>query len=300
MLTIGEIYKVIQENHKKRIPFIYNWRSNPYTFLKMQVYQVASAFLVYWLMKTRIKPNTITVIYAMAGVLGGLLMAIPTRATVILAGIIFFSKGILDASDGQYARLSGQTSYTGDILDAYGAYIGALGLQIGLGFFVAHKSGTLLFYYLIPIIPLCYAADLIRYAKRCLVDPGAIAESLECEPAVSSEEAADASEPAAEKPLIDRLGSGWVKPLFIAVRTLLDNRSRSVDFICLLAIIEVYSSLFVTWVIFLLFVAKQSLIFVSTFYQAVARDWAGMRRAQIAAEICQLYTRKTELDETVS
>lgn len=280
-LTIRDIYNIILENHRERIPFIYNWRKNYYTFCKMKVYQATSAFLVYWLLKTKIKPNTITVIYALAGLLGGFLLAIPTRITVILAGIIFFSKGILDASDGQYARISGQTSQTGEVLDSYGAHIGALGLQIGLGFFVAHKSGMILFYYFIPIIPLCYAANFIQYAKGCLIDAGPISKCLESE----TIEVADAREPLLERPLIDRLGSKWLKPLFVAVKTLLDNRSHSVDFICLLAVIEMYSPLFLTWIIFLLFVSKQVLIFTSTFYHAVAYDWPGKRQTQIIAGI---------------
>jgi len=289
MLTISQIYKIIKDNHRERIPFIYNWRKNPYTFLKMQIYQTVSAVLVYWWLKTKIKPNTITVIYALAGLLGGILLAIPTRTTVILAAVIFFSKGILDAADGQYARLSGQTSYTGDILDYYGAHLGALGLQVGLGFFVAHKSGMVIFYYLIPVIPLCYAADLIQYIKRSFLDPGAIAQSLEVTPVVREQKTQQKEKSFVKRPVIDNLARGLLKPLFLAVRTLLDNRSRSVDLICLLAIIEMYSSLFITWVIFLLFVAKQVLIFISTFYQAVGYGWAEDCQVRIADEIRAFY-----------
>jgi hypothetical protein len=290
MLSISEIYKIIKENHRERIPFIYNWRKNPYTFLKMQVYQTVSAVLVYWWLKTKIKPNTITVIYALAGLLGGALLAIPTQTTVILAAIIFFSKGILDAADGQYARLSGQTSDIGDILDYYGAHLGALGLQIGLGFFVAHKSQMALFYYLIPIVPLCYAANLLSFAKVSLLEPGEISKSIEVEPVKDRLEKVDEKvEPAEQRPLIKYLSWGWMKILFLSIKGILDNRSRSVDFICLLAVIEMYTPLFVTWIIFLLFIAKQILVFVSAFYQAVACDWVGIRQAQISAEIRNVF-----------
>ena len=217
MLTISQIYKVIKENHRERIPFIYNWRRNPYTFLKMQIYQSASAFLVFWLMKTRIKPNTITVIYALAGLLAGFLLAIPTKATVILAGIIFFSKGILDASDGQYARLSGQTSYTGDILDYYGAHTGALGLQVGLGFFVVHKSGMLLFYYLIPIIPLCYAADLILYAKSRLVEQDAMTVALSEKTPEPDKESPEYFSGADEREILNKWARGSLKSVYRGV-----------------------------------------------------------------------------------
>jgi hypothetical protein len=286
MLTIREIYKIIKESHRERVPFIYNWRKSPYTFLKMKFYQTVSAVLVYWWLKTNIKPNTITVLYGLAGLLGGGLLAIPTRTTVILAAIIFFSKSILDVADGTCARLSGQTSDIGHILDSYGAHLGALGLQIGLGFFVAHKSQMALFYYLTPIIPLCYAANLLNYTKMSLLEPGEISKSLEVEQVeVRQKEVDEKVETSEQRPLIKYLGRGWMKLLFLPIKVILDNRARSVDFICLLAVIEMYTPLFVTWIIFLLFVAKQILIFVSTFYQAVACDWVGIRQVQISAEI---------------
>ncbi|HPM43379.1 MAG TPA: hypothetical protein PLV52_06075, partial [Candidatus Omnitrophota bacterium] len=37
-----------------------SWRVNPYTWLKARFYMESSALLVYLLLKTKIKPNTVT------------------------------------------------------------------------------------------------------------------------------------------------------------------------------------------------------------------------------------------------
>ncbi len=95
---------------------------------------------------------------------GGFLLAVPNNFTVSIAVAIFFSKGILDWSDGLLARIRNQTSITGGILDPYGALLGALGLQMGLGFYVAQKSEMILYYYLIPLIPFFYGGKLHSYA----------------------------------------------------------------------------------------------------------------------------------------
>ncbi len=246
--------------------------------------------MVHFLLGTKINPNTITVIYALAGIVGGILLAIPTKATVILAGLIFFSKGILDATDGQYARLSGQTSYTGDKLDDYGAHLGALGLQLGLGFFVAHKSGHLFFYYLIPLVPFLYAANFIDYCKRRMIDDGSIARAVaaqEDNPPVENTPEEAATDAPNDKALIDRIEESRWRPLFTFVKTLLDNRSRSVDFICLVLILEMYYPIFISWIFLLLFIAKQAGIYALTFYHSVNTYWAEARLDELSEEIVQ-------------
>ena len=128
----------------------------------------SSAVLVYFLLKTRIKPNTLSIIYGLLGLAGGILLAISTNKTVFIAIFIFFLKAILDWSDGHLARIKNQTSITGVVLDPYGALLGTLGFQVGLGLYVAQKSGMMLFYYLTLLIPLFYAANLISFGYKIL------------------------------------------------------------------------------------------------------------------------------------
>ncbi|GAI05541.1 unnamed protein product, partial [marine sediment metagenome] len=153
---MAELRKEQYEYNCGLYPYLNEWRKNPYTWLKARFYMEAGALLVYFLLKTKINPNTVTIIYGLLGLVGGILLAIPINQTILIAILIFFLKGILDWSDGHLARIRGQTSITGDILDPYGALLGALGLQMGLGFYVAQKSDMAIFYYLIPLIPFFY------------------------------------------------------------------------------------------------------------------------------------------------
>ena len=98
--------------HKEKFPYLFNFKSNPYSFVKARFYMEASALLVFFLHKTNIKPNSITVIYCLAGILTGILLSIPKSSCILIALFICFTKGILDWSDGHLARVTGQTSKT--------------------------------------------------------------------------------------------------------------------------------------------------------------------------------------------
>ncbi|MFC1904265.1 CDP-alcohol phosphatidyltransferase family protein [Chloroflexota bacterium] len=89
----------------------------------------------------------------------------------ILAGIIlFYFIPFLDWSDGPLARVTKQTSVTGDILDPYGAYAGWGALWAGMGLYLASKSGEVIFFYLAPVIPVILALSIIPIAKNRLYD----------------------------------------------------------------------------------------------------------------------------------
>lgn len=268
-LTIRELRQEQYDRHSKLYPYINDWKKNPYTWLKARFYMEASALLVYFLLKTKIKPNTVTIIYGLLGMIGGILLAVPTKTTILIAICIFFSKGILDWSDGHLARITNQTSIAGHILDGYGAFLGSLGLQVGLGFYVAQKSEMMLFYYLIPLIPLFYATKLHSYAVHVLFNEYITSEKTrEYNREILQEKSAN---------LDENTKAGFNKrygKIHNLVKNFLDDRARTVDFICFLLLLEMYTSVFVTWIIFLGFIAKQFLIFLTSFYMVSWRNWA--------------------------
>ena len=159
MYTFKEIRKQQYEYRLRVFPWLRVWKRAPYTWLKDRFYMETASLLVYFLQKTNIKPNTVTIIYGFAGIACMVLFAIPTNTTIILAMLIAFSKGVLDWSDGLLARITGQTSQTGEILDDYGATLNELGFYTGLGFYVAAKTGGLYFYFLIPFLLFMRAAS---------------------------------------------------------------------------------------------------------------------------------------------
>src|SRR4030065_481052 len=113
-ITLSEIRKIRYDYTVDYDNFlgidVNDWKKNPYTWFKSRFYIAFSAILVFLLLRTRIHPNTITLIYALCGLVGGVLLAIPNNITIFLGIFIFFSKGILDWSDGLLARITNRTS----------------------------------------------------------------------------------------------------------------------------------------------------------------------------------------------
>ena len=257
--TVSELRNEQYSYHGMRFPYVNQWTKTPYTWFKARFYMEASALLLSILLKTGIKPNSITILYCLCGIAGGILLAIPNTVTIIVAVVIFFSKGILDWSDGHLARIRGQESLTGHILDMYGARVNSLGLQIGLGFYVAHKGGAF-YYYLIPLIPLFYLLSITDYSYSVLFK--ALPDLLRKKDLKTNTQCGN--------------NGGIASPprWHAVLASFLDDRARSVDFILLLIVAElVYPQLFVTWTIFILLVAKRLIICAGKFYLVARRSW---------------------------
>lgn len=287
MSSIADLRRCQYDYHNKLYPYINDWKRNPYTWFKAKFYMEASAVLVYFLLKTKIKPNTVTVVYGLLGLVGGILLAIPTNITVLVAIFIFFLKGILDWSDGHLARIRGQTSLAGDILDSYGALLGALGLQMGLGFYVAQKSGMILFYYLIPLIPLFYAGKLHSYAFGILFNNYITSGKMKGYKKNTPNSAVGSDGMKSNEVL-----GGKYCTVYNLIRNFLDDRARTVDFVCFLLLLEILTSIFITWIIFLGFVIKRFLIFSVSFYIVARGGWAEKKLEDKIAEISTTFNDK--------
>ena len=268
--TRKTIRKLRNEQYSYNInlyPFINNWKKNPYTFLKSIFYMESSAVFVWLLLKTKIKPNTVTIVYGIAGIVTGILLSIPNNYTIFIALIIAFTKGILDWSDGHLARITGQTSLTGHILDAYGALLNSLGFQIGLGMYAAYRADTLLFYYLVPLLLFFRAGGLFLFSRAILF------EEFSSEKNVSSFQDNDSQDKNQDNININSLerSYGKYKNLFMGF---LDDRARSVDLICLIILLEIVFPINISWLVFLLIVVKYFIIFVASIYMIGKGSWA--------------------------
>ena len=247
-------------------PYINNWRKNPYTFLKARFYMECSAILVYFLLKTKISPNAVTILYVLCGILGGILLSIPNTLTIYCAVAIFFSKGILDWSDGHLARATNQTSVTGHILDVYGATVNDLGLLIGFGFYVANQMGNPLFFYLVPLIPFFFAANLIQISKTILFDLQKDAKQSIIKHNIQNSHLQNQHNSSLKQKIL-RFSYSLLQNFF-------DSRARSVDLICLLIVIELNIKYHFTWVVFLLIILKHLILFFADWYIVLKRQWA--------------------------
>lgn len=268
--TIRELRTEQYRHNSGFAPYINDWKKNPYTFLKARFYMEVSAILVYLLLKTKIKPNTVTIIYGLAGILGGILLSIPLKVTIMLALFIFFTKGILDWSDGHLARVTGQTSITGHVLDSYGALLNDLGFQIGLGFYVAFKMDSIMFYYLIPLIPFFYATGLKSFSVQVLFQEMMKKSFVKDRIKKSYNDAAGVPS-ILEDPKGKILGK--YRKHYDIFSAVLDARARNVDFICLLILIEMFTSVSITWIIFIALVIKGFISFVGGYYITIKKGW---------------------------
>lgn len=89
-VTIGQLRAEQYEHHRiDKYPVMYQPLTSPYTWFKSRFYMEASAILVYFLLKTTIHPNTITLIYGLSGLVGGALIA-SGYTSLVIAGVVMF------------------------------------------------------------------------------------------------------------------------------------------------------------------------------------------------------------------
>jgi hypothetical protein len=257
--TIAELRKEQYKYNYELLPYLREWKKNPYTWFKAKLYMEASAVLVYLLLKTKIKANTVTIGYIAMGILGGILLAIPSKTTIFPAILLFYFRGILDWSDGHYARITKQTSITGDILDPYGAWAGWISLWVGLGLNVASKSGMMVFYYLVPVIPALWAGDIWSLARVRLFNKYVSKDGFQ-EVINKSKEELLVSEIVQDKGIIST-----AKKMFLLVSSIFEHRARFVDLICLILVVEMFSAIFISWFVFLAFLVWQIVAFAARF-----------------------------------
>ena len=292
MKTIAELRKEQYQYNYTLFPHMKDWKHNPYRYLQARFYMEASAILVFLLLRTKIRPNSITIIYGLAGILAGILLSIPLRATILMALFIFFTKGILDWTDGHLARAKGQVSVTGHVLDVYGAFLGDLGLQMGLGFYVAFRTGNPAFYYMTALIAFFLAAKLNTLSEIVLFTELSKKEPLD----IIVERYTDVGTIHAVSGSAKDSVLGKYKKYHEYFSSFLDAEARSVDFICLLILIETFSDISVTWIVLMAFVVKAFTTFIGGYYIVVKRDWVEKSLDAIIHNIKNVFKNDIETD----
>ena len=268
MTTYGELRKEIYDYHKRRYPYIFEkWRWYSYRKFKANLYMNVSPLLTYLFIKTGVHPNAVTTTYALLGILGGILIAIPVKWFIIAGIILFYFRPFLDWSDGLLARVTQRISITGDILDYYGAQTGWVALWAGLGLYLANKSGNVIFFYLAPIIPSLLGLNLISSAKSRLYENHMLLK-LESYIAGTKNRSTSLSNSnvAAKYPLVSRI--------FNFFQTLFEHNAGFVDLVCLIVLLESFLPFFISWIIFLAFLVWQILFFAAVFFMIARGGWA--------------------------
>ena len=272
-LNLANIKDIMFEQEFKKIPYIKNFKKNPYTYLKARYYLYSSVLIVYVLLKSRVTANMVSITYILCGIVGGSLLSIPNLYCNIAGVIIFFNKGILDWTDGALARFKYGPTLTGHILDCYGAYVNSIGFAVGLGFFALHQTGIEFLVYPIATIAFLYGGSYTSIGKDVILND---LEKIKIKNFIINHNIKSNIKNNNHIKRNKNLFEGSIDyPKWITFfRDFLDERARSVDFILLVIIIDIYFNYTFTFYLFLIFYMRILIRFFLSFYFSVKSKWA--------------------------
>ena len=287
MKTIEELRKEIYDCHHKYDAYIFDeWKWYSYRKFKAKLYMNVAPYIVCLLMHTKIKPNIVTVVYALMGIIAGIFLAIPLKLFILIGIILFSTRSFLDWSDGHYARETNQTSITGAILDPYGALTGWVALWVGLGLYVANKPIEGIIYltpnlipitsmiftniiYLIPVIPAIFAMDIMMFTRAQL-----FTSHITIDIQNYNQEKPNRADPRSiyakygiekEYPIISKIVRSFYQ--------IFEHNTRTVDAVCFIILLELLFPIFISWIVFLVFLLWQIILFAGIFFMVAKGGW---------------------------
>lgn len=239
-----------RSDHEKTLFDIDSWKKNPYSCFKSRIYIELSTIFAYFLQFTSITPNHISIIYGLSGVLAGVFLVTGINTLMIVGLIIFFLKGSLDWTDGLIARIKNQTSSVGHILDTWGSHIGNISFIISIGIYCFNLTNNSIYLFFLILILFLKIIDFKFFAYHQL-----FYEALNKKISLKSS--------TSEKNDISKKQSFSIS----FIKNFMDDRSRTVDTVCFLIILEIiYELSYFSQIIFGLYFLKSVIIFFGRFY----------------------------------
>lgn len=230
-----------------------NWKSAPYTFFKAIYYIEGSAALLFILQFTKITPNFVSLVYTALGLLGGIFIATDIKNLVLVGTIIFFSKSILDWADGALAKIKKKTSYLGFILDSWGGVVGDISFLVGIGFYLYNQNQDNVFLFLIILILFLKTLDIKNHSYIMSLDE------------VLQNNKSKITSPKILKNKTEY--SSFLIYIKKILSNLFDSRARSVDFLCMILLLDTfYKEMIILKYIFFFIAFKNIILFLGTFY----------------------------------
>jgi phosphatidylglycerophosphate synthase len=114
-------------------------------------------------LRTPFTPNAISVLSILLSLVGCYIAASPDPMTHVWGLVMLLAGGIVDANDGEVARLRLESSRTGAWLDAMGDDMARIALVLGMGAHVAHLHPTL------PVWPVTIASVVMTVLSLVLI-----------------------------------------------------------------------------------------------------------------------------------
>ena len=236
-----------------------NWKKNPYTFLKSRYYIEIGTILIYFLFNTSITANSITLTYVALAPIAAIMISINNNIAIAIGIFIFFNRSILDWIDGFWARNKNQTSYKGAILDSYGAKIGTISFNVGIGIFCFNHSGNITFLFLIIFLLFLHSNMIREYSSSLILRD--ITNNL-VDAKISSNKNPNKANFAVSKKYLNFISSSLLNFFY----NILDGRARSIDTILLLMIIDMNFKTELLNFVFILIIIRSSMHFIGDFY----------------------------------
>ena len=258
-------YKTQRKIHLTMNVSIDDWFFSPYHCLKVRFFLELSTLFVFFLQFTSIKPNLLSVLYVVFGIVGALLLG-STQEKLIIAGvIIFFLYGIFDWTDGLLARVTKKMSTLGSVLDPWAGYVCSFSFLIGLGLYLFNTTQEIHFIYLMILIITIRAIDLKDYSYSYLMYK--FYKNFKSQKKKNRKKnKIKTNKHNLPKILI------YLKNFF---QSFLDERARTYDTIGLIILFELmYDKILLTDMIYYLFLARVLAIFIGGFYIVFFKDLA--------------------------
>ena len=126
----------------------------------------------------RMTPTQVTMIGALVGVAGGALLY--DERLGLLAFAVLIVHGIIDSADGQLARMTGEVSELGKVLDGGAGYVTHVAIYLAIAAGVLHRGGSndvIIFWMILAGIATIAHAQMYEYhrtAYRSVVDRGRV------------------------------------------------------------------------------------------------------------------------------
>ncbi len=236
-----------------------NWFKSPYTCLKIRFYIEFSSLFVYLIQNSKIKPNHISYIYALAGLLGGVFISINSNNFIIAGIFIIFFKVAIDGADGLLARVKYKPSNFGSAIDSWGGLVGEYSFIVGFGFYIFNMTQNQNYIYLTFVIVLLKALDLKNYVLYYIGT-------------IKSQKISLTNEKS-QKTNISQKKTRGIGKLFNFFKNIVKNgfnyQAKTVDTILLIILIEInYQQIFISQYFFYLFLIRGIIIFFGDIFLA--------------------------------
>ena len=243
---------------KKDFDINIDFFSAPYTFLKTFLYIELSSLLVFLIQNTSITPNLITILYALLGIFGGIFLGSGSENLILTGILIFFFKGVLDWTDGLVARLRKETSNLGSLLDEWAGLVGSYSFIIGFGFYLFDTTNQLYFIFISILIIFIRSLDLKNFFYQNTTYKLYKSEIKQIRIQKKYLFKSNVKMYGVSKLIV------FFKELF---QNVFDDRSRSIDFICLLILLDTFfMEIVLLNYIFIFLAIKYTVLFFGGFY----------------------------------